>query len=169
MFWSFYWFYDATGSIVICGDAGKNPRRLVCIIGLQICGCKRELGKTSIRDSTEKRCGNSIKNYGVTISWKHLPNHNLPRYHKTCKSSITSTYNDRTSFLVLPPTSPLQTRSPPRMAAPKTEPAFFSIKIVPDIIFSPQGPTYPAFNMNIGSIYNTTTKVPKASFSDFDF
>ena len=38
----------------------------------------------------------------------------------------------------------LQTRSPPRMAAPKVEPAFFSMTTVPAIMFSAQDqPTRP--------------------------
>ena len=42
-------------------------------------------------------------------------------------------------FMSMPtraPTSPLQTRSPPRSAAPKVEPAFFSITTVPASMFS---------------------------------
>jgi hypothetical protein len=49
------------------------------------------------------------------------------------------------SMPVREPTLPRQTRSPPRMAAPNCEPAFFSIRIVPLIIFSAQDqPTRPA-------------------------
>ena len=42
------------------------------------------------------------------------------------------------------PTEPRHTRSPPRIAAPKVEPAFFSITTVPAIMFSAQDqPTRP--------------------------
>ena len=48
------------------------------------------------------------------------------------------------SMPVREPTSPLQTRSPPRIAAPNCEPAFFSIRMVPLIMFSAQDqPTRP--------------------------
>ena len=48
------------------------------------------------------------------------------------------------SIPVLAPTLPLQTKSPPRIAAPKHEPAFFSITTFPAIIFSAQDqPTLP--------------------------
>ena len=48
------------------------------------------------------------------------------------------------SIPVREPTSPLHTRSPPRMAAPKVEPAFFSITTVPASMFSAQDqPTRP--------------------------
>ena len=49
------------------------------------------------------------------------------------------------SMPVREPTLPRQTRSPPRIAAPNCEPAFFSIRIVPLIMFSAQDqPTRPA-------------------------
>ena len=40
------------------------------------------------------------------------------------------------SIPVRAPTLPLMMRSPPRMAAPVSEPAFFSITTTPDIMFS---------------------------------
>ena len=49
------------------------------------------------------------------------------------------------SMPVREPTLPWQTRSPPRIAAPNCEPAFFSIRMVPLIMFSAQDqPTRPA-------------------------
>ncbi len=40
------------------------------------------------------------------------------------------------SIPVRAPTAPLTIRSPPRIAAPVSEPAFFSITTTPDIMFS---------------------------------
>jgi hypothetical protein len=40
------------------------------------------------------------------------------------------------SMPVRAPTSPLMTRSPPRRAAPARDPAFFSMRTTPDIMFS---------------------------------
>ena len=64
------------------------------------------------------------------------------------------------SIPVRDPTEPIHTRSPPRMAAPKVEPAFFSINTVPDIIFSPQDqPTRPLIR-TFGPSMRPTAKYP---------
>ena len=48
------------------------------------------------------------------------------------------------SIPVRDPTDPRHTRSPPRIAAPNVEPAFFSMTMVPAIMFSPHDqPTRP--------------------------
>ena len=70
------------------------------------------------------------------------------------------------SMPVREPTSPLQTRSPPRIAAPKVEPAFFSTTTVPAIMFSPHDqPTRPVMR-TFGPSIRPTAEVAQAAFED---
>ena len=64
------------------------------------------------------------------------------------------------SMPVREPTEPRHTRSPPRIAAPKVEPAFFSMTTVPAIMFSPHDqPTRP-WMRTFGPSMRPTAKYP---------
>ena len=70
------------------------------------------------------------------------------------------------SMPVRAPTDPLQTRSPPRIAAPNVEPAFFSTITVPAIMFSAHDqPTRPVMT-HVRAVEQAAAEVAEAAVED---
>ena len=67
------------------------------------------------------------------------------------------------SIPVRAPTLPLTMRSPPRIAAPVSEPAFFSITTTPDIMFSHDGPTDPAGHRDLRAVVQAEPEVAEGA------